>query len=117
MGDRGLVEVQSDTGSVFLYTHWGGSNLAQDVAEAIHSDAGRNRWKDSAYLARIIFDQIEGEDSDSETGFGISSFKIWPDHWTIVVSVREGKIWYEDDDGKVVSDFFSFEDFQGDGYQ
>ncbi len=78
MGDRANVFVidefstkkpdQPEPGGVYLYTHWGGSELPEAVRVAL---AKRWRWDDSAYLTRIIFDQMTAGDQGSETGFGI----------------------------------------------
>lgn len=71
MGDRGNIEIRQPhtTDSVYLYTHWGGSDIASTLAAAL--DRGRGRWSDPAYLTRIIFDELTAGDR-SETGFGIS---------------------------------------------
>ena len=73
MGDRGTVEIKSEGKSVYLYTHWRGSELGDILPEAIKSKNGRGRWDDAAYLARIIFDWMTAGDRDTETGFGISA--------------------------------------------
>lgn len=90
MGDRGTVEVRSEGKSVYLYTHWRGSELLGIVHAAINSKNGRRRWGDAAYLARIIFDHMTEGDRDAETGFGISA---WPcDGIEIVVDVDNKEI-------------------------
>lgn len=66
MGDRGQVKI----GKVYLYTHWGGSNLKEDVKTAL---AKRWRWEDDEYLARIIFDVMTHGQNGEETGFGIGT--------------------------------------------
>lgn len=74
MGARAQVEVkQGNSPSVFLYTHWGSSDLPQVVAEALASPAGRGRANDNEYLARIIFDRMVGSDQGDETGYGIGT--------------------------------------------
>lgn len=71
MGDRANVRVNGsvDGDYVHLYTHWGASELPRDLRDAL---ARRVRWDDPQYLARIIFCQMIGDDTRSETGFGIS---------------------------------------------
>ncbi len=72
MGDRANVVVRNgaDDPGVWLYTHWNGSELPEMLAAAL---SRHQRWKDAAYLARIIFCQmIKGQESE-ETGFGIST--------------------------------------------
>jgi hypothetical protein len=76
MGDRANVYVKDqfiEGIGVYLYTHWGGYELPAIVQKSLHSTAGRNRWHDSGYLARIIFGEMVKGCEDSETGFGISA--------------------------------------------
>lgn len=83
MGDRANVQVKSaSTGSVFLYTHWGGTELSQTVRRAL---ARQQRWNDAQYLARIIFDTMTEGDHGAETGFGISAKLIDGDAKVLVV--------------------------------
>lgn len=72
MGDRANVKIVSKhTGTVYLYTHWSGSELPQTVQQALRR--GAERWDDPAYLARIVFcEMIKGEALDGLTGYGIS---------------------------------------------
>lgn len=63
MGDRAQVKV----GQVYLYTHWSGTKLLETVKRAL---AKRWRWTDEEYLARIVFQEMLGNDR-GETGFGI----------------------------------------------
>lgn len=87
MGDRGNVVVQYDNGSeVFLYTHWGRSELKETVADAL--DRGRDRWNDDSYLARIIFSEMTRDYIEDETGFGISPFITDGDR-TVVINCEK----------------------------
>lgn len=70
MGDRGTVEVRQYKKSVYLYTHWHGSELPKILKKAL---GRKQRWDDGAYLARIIFCTMLNGDMDGETGFGISA--------------------------------------------
>jgi hypothetical protein len=58
---------------VFLYTHWGSGSIVEDVRAALASPAGRGRWNDEEYLARIIFDVMTDGQHGEETGFGIGT--------------------------------------------
>ena len=87
MGDRGNIEIvqgerstvrhdpEGDVNerraldSVFLYTHWRGSQVCQILANALNNSGGRTH--DPSYLTRIIFNELQGEDRTT-TGFGIS---------------------------------------------
>jgi len=66
MGDRAQVLIEDE--GVYLYTHWEGSKLENTVKRAIGK---RQRWNDPEYLARIIFDEMIGDDQGNETGYGI----------------------------------------------
>ena len=78
MGDRGQVLIE-DLG-VYLYTHWSASDLVETTRRAL---AKKWRWDDPEYLARIIFDEMKGDDR-SETGFGIGTQKH-EDVWRLVL--------------------------------
>lgn len=70
MGDRANVLIKDHGSSVYLYTHWSGTELPQTVAKAL---ARNERWDDGQYLARIIFcEMVKGQESEP-TGYGISS--------------------------------------------
>ena len=80
MGDRGNIEIVQGVkrmnedevralDSVFLYTHWRGSQVAQILADALEKSGIRGG--DPSYLTRIIFNELQGDDRTT-TGFGIS---------------------------------------------
>ena len=69
MGDRGQIKIR-DTG-VYLYTHWGGSELMADLKRALKRAS--DRWSDPEYLTRVIFDEMKDDDVTSTTGFGIGN--------------------------------------------
>jgi hypothetical protein len=74
MGDRANIEVRDGDESVFLYTHWSGSEAPEILRRAL--DRGEERWSDSSYLARIIFcEMVKGHEMEL-TGFGISATEI-----------------------------------------
>lgn len=80
MGDRANavtlgwpIKSEENRRAVFLYSHWGGHELPERVRQALDSGAGRGRWADPAYLARIVFDAMQGDQHGEETGFGIST--------------------------------------------
>jgi hypothetical protein len=68
MGDRGQIAVVQGEGAVYLYSHWGGSELAEVLRNAL---ARKQRWDDEEYLTRIIFDTMTSGDQGAETGAGI----------------------------------------------
>ena len=80
MGDRGQVKING----VYLYTHWGATNLVEDVQRAI---AKKWRWGDDEYLARIILDEIVGDEQKTETGYGIGTTEH-NDIWRLITLVN-----------------------------
>lgn len=72
MGDRRNVQFKMQPADVFLYTHWGGSDLPLDVAIALKR--GKRRWTDESYLCRIVFSQMIAGEVLGETGYGISTY-------------------------------------------
>jgi hypothetical protein len=106
MGDRGnVVIVGSDHPPIYLYSHWGGSELPFDVQRALRN--GKSRWNDGAYLTRIIWDHVIGavpsgttpemlddykekeklrpQYKPSLTGFGIATYQCDNEHLFVVV--------------------------------
>lgn len=91
MGDRGnIAVVQRDGGLIFLYTHWGGSSISDDLRTAL---ARRQRWDDGPYLTRIIFDEMAYEWHGTETGFGISTDICDNEHDILVVNPNTQKVY------------------------
>ena len=69
MGDRGQVKIIMDGKELYIYSHWGGTEMLEKVQDAL---AKRWRWGDGEYLTRIIYDEIVGEAGfGTETGYGI----------------------------------------------
>ena len=99
MGDRGNIQIKdrwSKHDGVYLYSHWGGSELPQTLARALDSPQGRGGWTDSSYLTRVIFCQMlaDGRYGDKdvlagETGYGIGDREMDPEHPTLVVDCSE----------------------------
>lgn len=82
MGDRAQVKIVSkyaDT-PVYLYTHWGASDLDAAVFRAV---AKKWRWDDHEYLTRIIFDEMTMGSQGEETGFGIGT-SLHGDVWRVI---------------------------------
>lgn len=103
MGDRGNVkliypskpgaEAGAEAPAIYFYTHWRGSELRQVVALALTH--GRGRWDDPAYLARIIFCTLVGDDFEGDTGFGIDVQPGENEHPMVVVDFRNKSVYEE----------------------
>lgn len=105
MGDRGNIKI----GKVYLYTHWGGSKIKQTLQKAL---ARHQRWNDEAYLTRIIFCEMIGNDIDGETGYGISTSIQDNNHNIIEVDVKNQKIKeLISDNNDIVTSEWSFQEF------
>lgn len=104
MGDRGNIVMRfheesgnndTKTTDIYFYTHWRGSSLLKIVQSALRRGW---RWDDDAYLARIIFNDLQGDDR-GETGFGIAPFECDNEHPLVVVDTfkkrveRDGESW------------------------
>ena len=79
MSDRGNIVFVQPGGIdnaprplVYLYSHWGGSELAETLQRALKR--GVSRWDDNSYLARIVFCTMCAGDVEGLTGFGISAY-------------------------------------------
>lgn len=100
MGDRGNIQL---TGGpefptpVYFYTHWRGSEMKDIVAKALAK--GKGRWNDPSYLARIIFDELRGQD-DGVTGFGISAVAQDNEHPILVVDMARQQVYDRPDTRK-----------------
>lgn len=113
MGDRANVHIRPsrpDSKGIYLYTHWGGYDLPNRVANALDSPAGRNRWDDTAYLTRIIFDNMTGGEV-GETGFGISDDICDNEHPIINIDGENQKGWFSDQSGGNATEPLGFEAF------
>lgn len=91
MGDRGNIVVIHDNEAkeqIWLYTHWGGSVLAENLREALRAYPGR--WTDPGYLTRgILMKMIPAEYRDHETGSGIYTSMCDNEHDILVCDVSE----------------------------
>lgn len=103
MGDRGNILI----GGVYLYTHWGGSELHKILQDALKK---RWRWDDTPYLTRIIFCEMIKGCEEEETGFAISTKINDNEHNILEVDVDDNIIIERDTSFKVIKKW-SFEDF------
>lgn len=71
MGDRanfGFKDRKGDT--VFLYGHWAGHRMLENLADAV--SAAESRWDDETYATRIAISHLISDEWQSTTGWGIS---------------------------------------------
>jgi hypothetical protein len=71
MGDRanfGFKDRKGDT--IFLYGHWAGHQMLQNLADAVQ--IAHPRWSDESYATRICISQLISEEWASETGWGLN---------------------------------------------
>jgi hypothetical protein len=87
MGDRGNIIIKDNASDVtktiedaemfphplYCYTHWTGSNLPGIVKNALKRAQKAGRLSNPAYLARILFCEMVGDDNEGETGYGLST--------------------------------------------
>ena len=98
MGDRGNIVLDySTTGKaqprIFLYTHWGGTELPDDVRKALLF--APDRWDDPAYLAGAIFKTMMGEGGrycKQPHGHGITPYRTDFEHPDVVVLLESQQV-------------------------
>lgn len=73
MGDRAHAVVKNGKSKVYLYTHWGATELPETVRAALRFAKESGRLQDGAYLARIVFSTMTRGSEQGATGFGIGS--------------------------------------------
>jgi hypothetical protein len=99
MGDRGNIAINQwgKDGPVVLYTHWSGSSIKETAARALDSKAGRTRWSDNEYLARIVFDVLTEGDHGGATGYGISTSLCDNEHPIVVIDPNSQRVAVRDE--------------------
>lgn len=92
MGDRGNIAVlQSNGDQVWLYSHWGGSELPERLQAGLK--AGKDRWTDESYLTKIIFGHaVPAKNWMEETGYGISCRMQDNEHPILVVDIPKQRV-------------------------
>lgn len=95
MGDRGNIVVRDEEGSVWFYTHWRGSDILDVAFKALSL---KERWEDTPYLARIVFDTLTEGSTGGSTGFGISLSKGDNEHEVVVIDTAAKKVYVMPED-------------------
>jgi hypothetical protein len=71
MGDRANFGFRdSKENIVFLYGHWAGFRMLENLADAVQ--AAEPRWNDESYATRIAISHLIKDEWKSETGWGIT---------------------------------------------
>ncbi len=94
MGDRRMAEIKTSEGSLYVYTHWQGSQLPEMAREAVK--AAENRLGDEPYWVRIVVDQLTKDGRDQETGFGLLLKPLCEDEYnndkpSVIIDASDGK--------------------------
>lgn len=106
MGDRAQVLVEDE--GVYLYSHWGGSQIEDMVRTAL---ANEQRWFDPEYLGRIIFDVISSRASEY-TGAGIGTTPHGDIHTLVRVNCADQTVVVEAGyDVDLATETYSFQSF------
>jgi hypothetical protein len=75
MGDRANFGFKDRKGDiVFLYGHWAGHRMLENLANAVK--AAEPRWNDESYATRIAISNLINDEWTSTTGWGISVNQI-----------------------------------------
>ncbi len=105
MGDRGNIAIiQRDNEQVWLYSHWGGTELPERLKDGL--TIGQGRWNDDSYLAKIIIGAaVPADNWKQETGYGISTHMQDNEHDILVVDIPVQRVFTIEEnaleDGKV----------------
>jgi hypothetical protein len=107
MGDRSVVafidrtdDTENSEGIIFLYGHWGGTNMQKIVLDTIARTPGRH--DDSGYLIRrCMVCAMQGE-GGGETGFGITLGGTDNEYDILVVDTVRKRVFFSSDPGGAV---------------
>ena len=93
MGDRSNIVVQEANGSrIFLYGHWMGEDSIKVAYDVL---SRKQRWNDSPYLTRMLFEEMISGAYDKETGYGISTTMCDNEYPLIVLEPSTQTAWLE----------------------
>lgn len=113
--NSGQIEVKSQFGSVFLYSHENGDDLLNAVWKVLSK---KIRWDDADYLTRMIFcTMVPKEEWDNEKGYGIGPIEYYTASLLISVNTVKQTIYiskYDMINNKFNNTTFNFDDFVND---
>lgn len=95
MGDRRMAEIKTSEGSLYIYTHWHGSELPAIAREAV--EKAKVRLGDESYWTRIVIDQIIKDGRDQSMGWGIMLKPNVEDEYnddkpSVILDAKDGSI-------------------------
>lgn len=98
MGDRRMVQINTEHGKLYIYSHSCGAVLPDIVKEAV--DKAKPRLGDEPYWLAIFVDQVTKEGRDQETGWGLMLKPHAEDEYnynnpSIIVDASTGEITIE----------------------
>jgi hypothetical protein len=89
MGDRAtFVFEQEDGNAIYLYGHWAGDGMMNELAQALDHALPRIGMGDEVYATRICVSQLTRDYVDSETGWGLSTYFCDSEHSVPVVNFK-----------------------------
>lgn len=98
MGDRANICLKQnnskDGGQIYMYTHWGGHELAEVLQQALIR--GASRWDDEQYLGRILFSELIKDNPEELTGIGLSTYLCDNEHPIIHVDSETQEVAIKD---------------------
>ena len=89
MGDRATFVIESRSEPLYVYGHWAGEGMLDNLAKALEAAAPRIAMDDDVYATRIIISYLIGDDWRSETGWGISTYFCDAEHSVSVVNLKD----------------------------
>jgi hypothetical protein len=103
------VEIVSQIGRVYLYSHEGASSIVKTVFEALSK---RKRWDDADYLARIVFcEMIPAECWESDSGYGIGTTLYASTNVLVTIDTERQRVIVQSALNKHESNSYTFESF------
>lgn len=111
MGDRANFGFQDRKGdTVFLYGHWAGYKMLENLANAVVK--AQSRWNDESYATRICISQLINEDWPGETGWGITVNELCDnEHRIPIINWSKGKFTLVEEDLQTEVFSMSLENF------
>lgn len=90
MGDRANIVLRQRDQHIYLYSHWGGSELPETLRQGLIR--GQSRWDDETYLGRILFAEMTKGDENGTTGYGIGVYPSDNEYAYLVVNAKDGTV-------------------------